>query len=770
MGLMNKGFPDLLRAYRLYQKMMRYPELIEEMRSIFLAVLQERGICDKAALLEEARQIPAANGAAGEPADQGDVDAYVDALVDLTFAKHLTEAETENYINLARKKARFRELYKVVNREDATSQKIKKALKDFCAIPEGDVYISPNEAEGVRVALIDYFISNQLPVISTAKRHVTIRDIDELLDHAYWDRRFPGKIGGKAAGMVIAHKVLLPRLLERDPELEKYVRIPESYYFNSGVFMDFIDYNGLHQFHSQKYKTREEIEEDYKHLSKLFRESSFPPDVIKDFRGFLSKIGEHPLILRSSSLLEDNYGHAFSGKYDSVFLANQGDLETRLKEFIWGMNRVHMSTYGPSPILYRRDHKLLDFDEKMSALVQKVVGRRIGDYFFPLAAGVAFSYSSYNWTPRIRREDGVVRLVMGLGTRAVDRVGSDYPRMIPLSHPTLRSEIGADQIWKYSQKMVDVLNLKTRALESLPFSDVAGRMPSQDISQVVSLRQEGQLSPPMFKTQRIDIDRSCVTFDNFIRKSPFVPLIKKILRKLEEAYGYPVDVEFAWHEGKFYLLQCRSLTISREEGTVSLPAGIRAEDVLFENTQVLTSGLLKDIEYAVYVDPKAYARIDSFEGKIQIARAVSRINRLLEGKRYALFGPGRWGSNDINLGVKVAYEDINHTLVLGEIAFEESGSTPEVSYGTHFFNDLVEARIIPIALFPDRNGNLLRDDYLVKAENQIRHMAPEYASCDHVVHVIHIPRSFQGRYLYVYQDGRGQKGIGFLDHPSEKNS
>ncbi len=124
------------------------------------------------------------------------------------------------------------------------------------------------------------------------------------------------------------------------------------------------------------------------------------------------------------------------------------------------------------------DHGLLDFDERMAMVVQKVVGRRFGDYFFPFASGVMFSRNVYAWNPKIRKEEGLVRLVFGLGTRAVDRVGSDYPRMVPLSHPQLRPEVTADQIKKYSQKQVDVLNLKTGRLETVDFRTLSATIRS----------------------------------------------------------------------------------------------------------------------------------------------------------------------------------------------------------------------------------------------------------------------------------------------------
>lgn len=757
---LKRVFMDLVSTYRMYRKMMQYPQLLDGMRDIFLCTLEKRGVVDPETLEKETLEWLEKKGV---PASEETLREYKSALIDLYFANHFTEEEIENHINLARKEELFRILNRVVNTEGVTSKKIQSALKAFCDVPQGDLFIDPVEAEGVRVALINHFISNQLPFIGISKQHITIRDVDEMLDHSYWNRRRPGKIGGKAAGMFLAYKIVLPRLQEKDPELEKHVVIPESYYFNSGNFSDFIDYNKLYHFHSQKYKTREAIEEEYKNIAQLFEKASFPQDVVETFRDFLNQVGEHPLILRSSSLLEDNFGSAFSGKYDSVFLANQGSLERRLNEFIWGLKRVHMSTYGPAPILYRSDHNLLDFDEKMSVLVQKVVGRLYGKHFFPFAAGVAYSHNPYRWTPRIRREDGIVRLVFGLGTRAVDRVGADYPRMIPLSHPSLRPEVDAGQIAKYSQKLVDALNLETGLVESLSFHDVMKWTSGDAPFYALSINQAGHLSAPMFKGQKVDLSGGCITFDNFLKKTPFVSLIKKIMHKLEQSYGRPVDVEFAWDQDKLYLLQCRTLAIAEKMDEIKLPENIADAAILFTNSRIVSSSIIKNIEYLVYVDPKAYSQLATYEEKLAVGRVVSKLNRLLENKRYGLFGPGRWGSNDINLGVRVGYEDINRTLVLGEIAFEANGSTPEVSFGTHFFNDLVEARIVSVAIYPDQRETVFREDFLLSKPNQLKKLTPEYAAYSSVVRVLHIPECTNGDFLQIYQDGERQKGIGFLN-------
>ncbi len=758
---------DLTRAYRLYREILRYPHLVDDIRALFLSVLCERGIiCDEGLRKEAAAQLEAL----GERVEDQAIDDLMNALIDIHFARNFSREDTENYINLARKTDSFHNLNRVLNSEGVTSLDILNALREFCAIPQGSLYISPDEAIGVRVALISRFISDQLPFVGVAKNHITIRDMDELMEQILWNPRRVGRIGGKAAGMFLAYKIILPRLEDRDPEFEEYVTIPESYYFNSGFLTDFIDSNNFYYFHSQKYKSRESIEEEFGKIAKTIQQAVFPPDVMMLFKSFLEKVGEHPLIIRSSSLLEDNFGYTFSGKYDSVFIANRGRIEVRLKEFVQAVKEVLTSVFSPRAILYRRDHNLLDFDERMSVLVQKVVGRQYGKYFFPFAAGVAFSQNIYSWTPRIVRSDGLLRMVCGLGTRAVDRIGPDYPRMVPLSHPMLRPEVGTEEIKKYSQKLVDVLNLETRKVETIPAADLFREINHPDLFYAVSLDSEGHLSAPLFKHQDIDIDpaRAAITFDNLLSKLPLAGLMKRILKQLETAYGRPVEVEFAWDGGKLYILQCRALAAGRLVEKVAVPKDIPDEKIVFTSGLCLFSRVVRNVEYVVYMDPRVYARLSSFDERLAVGRLVRKINRILEGKVFALFGPGRWGTNDIQLGIKVGYEDINRARILAEVIFSDLGPPPEPSYGTHFFNDLVEADIVPFAVYPDDPGTVFREDFFLKNPSVLRSLAPELNDMGGLARVIHVPSCTGGRFLQVYLNGDQQEGIGFLDFPGQE--
>jgi hypothetical protein len=757
---------DILKSYRLFRQISKYPTLIGLMRSIFMDVLEQKGIITREKLHQRAREELIADGLPDTEANRQE---YVESLIDYYFANNLSSGEIDNYINLARKKDMAQTLSMVVNRDQATGMEVIKALREFCDIPKGEVFISREEAEGIRVALLSRFFSSQLPFISLAKNHIVIRDIDSILQRTILSRRRPGKLGGKAAGMLLALKILLPLLEKKDPEMEEFIRVPDTWFLNSGVFSEFLDRNNLYLFHTFKYKDRETIDKEFVRIEEKFRFAHFAPEVVEDFRRILEEIGEHPIIIRSSSMLEDSFGLAFSGKYLSVFLTNQGDIETRLSNFVMGLKEVFASTFGPDPILYRRDHGLLDYDERMAMVVQKVVGRRFGDYFLPFAAGVMFSRNVYAWNPKIKKEEGLVRLVFGLGTRAVDRVGSDYPRMIPLSHPQLRPEVTADRVRKYSQKQVDVLNLKKGVMETVDFRTLCSVIDHPDLFFAVSIQKDGDLAPPMFKIQDLKREELCLTFDNLLTKTHFVHLVRKVLSRVEAVYGRPVDIEFAWDGNKLYILQCRSLSTRKEPEKVVIPENIPAEQILFTTRAGLSNSVVHDLEYIVYVNPRAYDLLTTVEEKMRIPRVVNLLNKAFAGKSYALMGPGRWGSNDINLGVRVTYADINNTKVLVEVAFAKEGYTPEVSYGTHFFQDLVEADIAMVPLFPDDPSFILNENFLLGSRNILNEIVPEAMDCEKVVHVIDVPSARSGQFLHVYLDLHNQKGVGFFGPKREKN-
>ncbi len=755
-----KGDLDILKAYNLFRRISSYPTLLKGFRETFLDILEEKGITSRERILQEARQ-----GLEGDDLEptEGRIKEYREALIDLYFATYIERHD--DYINLVRKRERAQNLVRVLHTRSSSSLDIYRALREFCEIPKGGVFISRDEAEGIRVSLINHFISSHLAFIGIAKNHLTIRDVDSILERTLWDKNRFGKLGGKAAGMILAKLVLLPTLAPHDPELDRLLTIPETWFLDSEIFTSYLERNGLYFTQTFKYKEREEIESEYSSVEERFQSAHFSDETLEMFRELLRQIGEHPIIVRSSSHLEDSVGLAFSGKYESVFLANQGSLDERLQAFLVGLKRVLASVYMTDPILYRRAHGLLDFNEQMAVIVQKVVGRRFGDYFFPFAAGVLFSYNSYRWSPRIESEKGLARIVFGLGTRAVDRVGSDYPRMIPLCHPELRPEATTEQILKYSQKQVDVINLKENRFETVDFMTLVESVDHPELIDAVSIIKDGAAMAPLHRMHDFKDEVLCLSFERLIRSPPFLPLVRKILDRLEKAYGKPVDVEFAWDEGKLYLLQCRTLSTRRDLDNITVPEKVQTQDTLFRVHSGISDSVVKNIEYVIYVDPKAYNSIERYEDKVKIVRVVNNLNHILHQKRFALLGPGRWGSNDVNLGVPVKYGDINNARVLIEIAIAHNGMTPEVSYGTHFFQDLVESDIAILPIFPDTSDDYFDEQTLLRADNRLGELIPEYRALESVVRVVCIPDEKEGKVLEVILDGRSQDGIGYFTDP-----
>ncbi|MBN2047899.1 MAG: hypothetical protein JW750_08665, partial [Anaerolineaceae bacterium] len=411
-------------------------------------------------------------------------------------------------------------------------------------------------------------------------------------------------------------------------------------------------------------------------------------------------------IVRSSSLLEDNFGTSFAGKYESIFLPNQGTLEENLNELVKAMGRIYASTLNPSALLYRRSKGLVDYDERMALLIQVVEGEQFGNYYLPHGAGVAFSRNMYRWTPSIRREDGFVRLVWGLGTRAVDRVGNDYPRLIALSHPSLRPSTDPKSIRHYSQQYVDLIDLDTNQIRTLPVHDVINSR-YQPLRYIAQIDEGGYFSSLRSNLIGDRLDDVVITFDELLRRTSFAARMRELLHILENRYASPVDMEFTFHldrlesgelELQITLLQCRPQSHMDIMDAPPIPEKIPAEDLIFSTSFVVPQGYLPHIEYIVYISPKEYFSLPTLNDRFELGQAIGRLNEQLVGEDFIMIGPGRWGSSNSDLGVPIIYGDIFNSKALIELTGPGIGAAPEPSLGTHFFQDLMEANIYPLAI------------------------------------------------------------------------
>lgn len=676
---------------------------------------------------------------------------------------HFTIPDIDDLVNLTLKRDEVHNLENVATMANVSFRELADKIKRFCDLPLGETQLVPAEVVGTRVALIRHLVSDQLEYIGIAKNFLHIRDFNDICQRTIGSDSGMGRVGGKAGGMILADAVLRANELPEDV-LAFPVKTPDSWFLRSDVVEDFIRLNRLDEYQAQKYKPTDDLVREFPLIRGIFRNGDFPLKIVHDLRRILQEIGDAPLIVRSSSLLEDRFGTAFCGKYASFFLANQGTLEERLSALLGGIAEVYASTLAPDPILYRRAHDLIDYVEEMAVLIQKVVGTRLGDYFLPAFAGVAFSRNEYRWAPRIKREDGLMRIVMGLGTRAVDRSGADYPRMVALGAPTLRPESTVQEILRSSQKTLDVINLKTNKLESVKYVDLLRA--GYDIPllpKMVSVYRDGELYPPAGVMIDAEPEELCLTFDNLIRDTKIDEQVKAMLDMLEKAYGTPVDMEFACDGENFYLLQCRTQSQALESGPVDIPKDVPSRNVIFDAKKFVRSGWIDGVEYVVYIPAESYFAVEKRQDRIAIARLIGRVNRALEKKSFILIGPGRWGSNDILLGVPVSYADINKTKMLIEVARERDGFVPEVSFGTHFFQDLVESGIHYLPLYPDQEGIRFNEDFLQNSPNELAKLLPKDADYQEQVRVINVPAAMSGKTITIAMNGDTDEALAFLE-------
>jgi hypothetical protein len=349
-------------------------------------------------------------------------------------AKHFGDEDILNFIKKWVQEDKLSFLVQVVNRNLSLSD-VADAIRRYYHLAEEERgFKTPNEI-GIQVSLIRRFLSDQLHYINVIKHFIEIPDFYHLLQNVIFSPESHGKLGGKSAGLYLASQILKKKKTEHS--ILNNVKIPKTWHITSDVLLHFMHYNNFEEVVEQKYKEINQVRLEYPHVIETFKRSTFPPDIARGLSMALDDFGETPLIVRSSSLLEDRVGAAFSGKYKSLFLANMGGKKERLEALMDAIAEVYASTFGPDPIEYRAERGLIDFGEEMGIIIQEVVGQKIGHYYLPAFAGVAFSKNEFRWSPRIRREDGLLRMVPGLGTRAVDRLSDDYPVLLAPGQPGL---------------------------------------------------------------------------------------------------------------------------------------------------------------------------------------------------------------------------------------------------------------------------------------------------------------------------------------------
>ena len=682
-------------------------------------------------------------------------------------ADHLSEPEIISCVEgwIKDDKAGF--LVEAVENQTTSLRNIAEALDRYEQMGIKDHELSRSVQIGLRVSLARRFLTEDLGFINTAKNYLDVHDFHDLVQRIISPSASRGKLGGKSSGLILASHIV--HKSQEYADALGHIKVPTTWYITSDGLLNFIEHNHLQDIHNRKYLEIDQIRREYPHIVQAFKNSNFPPEILKGLSLALDDLGERPLIVRSSSLLEDRIGSAFSGKYKSLFLANRGTRGERLAALTDAVAEVYASIFSPDPIEYRAERGLLDVHEEMGVMIQVVVGTQVRNCVLPAFAGVAFSNNEFRWSPRIKREDGLVRLVPGLGTRAVDRLSDDFPVLMSPGQPGLRVNVTPDEVLRYSPRKIDVIDVNANSFRTMLISDLLKEC-GQDfplLAQIFSVwERDGTHRAPGFDWDPAH-DPLVATFDGLIQSTPFMPQMQALLRLLRECTGAPVDIEFACDGKDFYLLQCRPQSFSPQDSPAAIPRDVPADRVVFTANKFVSNGRVPEITHIVYVDGEKYNQLSSLSEMRDVGRAIGRLNKLLPKRQFILIGPGRWGSRgDIKLGVSVTYSDINNTAMLIEVAARRGAYSPELSFGTHFFQDLVESSIRYLALFPDDDDAVFNELFLRASPNILPDLLPEFAYLSDTVRVIDVPMASEGQVLHVLMNADLDEAIGMLAHPS----
>jgi len=601
-------------------------------------------------------------------------------------------------------------------------------------------------------------ISREPSMLKLVSRYLTLDDVVNI-----WKRMIgSGLIGGKTVGMLVARNILK----RHSPYFAELLEEHDSFYVGSDVFYTYLVRNGVWWLRQKQRIPRTFLEGAVQARQRILQ-GQFPDYILEQFEQMLDYFGQSPIIVRSSSLLEDNYGNSFAGKYESVFCPNQGPRERRLEDFLSAVRTVYASTMSEKALRYRDQRGLLNQDEQMALLVMRVSGAMHGRHYYPQAAGVGFSFNPYVWNESIDPNAGVLRLVFGLGTRAVDRSDDDYTRLVALNVPHKRPEANFEEVRQYAQRRGDYLDLQANRVMSGHFLDVIKE--STDVPLEMFASADDSLAATAEGAARAWVP----TFDTLLTKTEFVRDMREILHVLQQGYEYPVDVEFPLNfvddrSYRIHIVQCRPLPVKGAETSRPLAVAVPRSDTIIEaGGAVVGHSRHVRIGRLVYVAPAVYSRL-ALQDRYEVARLLGKINQACEALTdgcLMFLGPGRWGTSDPFLGIPVAFTEVNRAAVLCEIVAMHENLVPDVSLGTHFLNELVETDMLYLALFPNRGNNYLRAELFEGTPNRLLQLAPKAGKWIEAVKVIDAGETSAHGGIFLSADALKQKVVCYFARP-----
>ena len=660
---------------------------------------------------------------------------------DTMFLPHTYEPDTGKFRPILDgvKSSRFYQTLGMAQRssEDQTSDSWDRFFNRTKLLSESGIDISENCNE-----MCNIMMTRDPKMRKMVKENFTPEDYFAVRDHMIGT----GMIGGKACGMLLARAIIR----NKEPDISEVLEPHDSFYAGSDLYYTYIVDNNLWDL-----RIKQRTDEGYFSLAEQFAtgimEGTFSEGMREQLIRIIEYYGQDPYIVRSSSILEDGFGNAFAGKYESVFCANRGTPKERLAEFENAIKTVYASSMSLSALDYRKRRGLDKRDEQMALLIQRVSGSYYGTYYMPCAAGVGYSYSPYRIMKDTDPTSGMLRLVMGLGTSAVDRTEGSYPRIVNLDKPEKTLYSSSADKHKFSQGKAEVINMTEHSLERLPFDVLEPVVPKylekilleHDYDAERRLREMGRRREIKF-----------ISCKGLVTNTVLMEQMKRMLRCIQDEYDYPVDTEFTINisengEYSVDLLQCRPLQIQKGKSGTVIPPDISEEDIFIESRDS-SMGVPKTtgLDIIVFVDPVKYYNMP-YKDKSSVAKLIGNVNWHYRdmNKHMMLIVPGRVGTSSPELGVPTAFSDISAFEIICETEESKAGYNPELSYGSHIFQDLVEAEIMYTAVF--NNEKTIR--YCPEKLADCPDFVGEFTDVAELADIVHV-YDVSGRGCKVYND------------------
>ena len=531
-----------------------------------------------------------------------------------------------------------------------------------------------------------------------------------------------GSLGGKGRGLAfISYLIEKYKLRNKHKGIE--ILIPPTVAITTEYFDRFIEENSLYEVAMSDIDDSE--------LERLFLAAKLPEGLLENLREYVHKVTE-PIAVRSSSLMEDSKFQPYAGIYQTYMLPNNHpDADTRLKQLCTAIKLIYASTYSRKAKSFSQTIGQSLEIEKMAVLLQKLVGKKYQERFYPHISGVAQSINFYP-VKQMKAKDGVATVALGLGIAIVDEGKGltfcpKYPSVLPQLSSTqdaLKNSQNEFYALKLNSSEIDLEKGETSTLVKLSLVDA---------------KKDGTLkwvgSVYDFQNDRIidSINRSgalLVTFAPVLKynRVPLSKVLQELLSLGEKGFGSPVELEFAGlfadnnqEKHKLYVLQMRPLVWDEQKRNIEIDKYI--QNALIYSTKSLGHGTWNHVKDMLIVKPEQFSPLHTREIKEEISMFNKEFQR--NNQEYVLIGPGRWGTRDRFLGVPVSWNDINQARIIIEFGLENFQVDP--SQGMHFFVNVTATKkgYLTIPYGDEENfikWNVINKQQVVKDEKYVKHV------------------------------------------------